>query len=265
MIATRNRAAELRKTLQACRKQLKVRSEVLVADDASIDGTQDMVHGEFPEVSIVRHDTNRGSVAAQNGILRRAQGKYIIGLDDDSRLIDPDACLRIVERMDRERELGILAFQAVGPEFPERMSEAGRLRGEWHASSFAACGVAIRREMLERTGLFPEYFFHAYEEPDLALRAWNAGYRVLQWNDIVVYHEFSPLNRNEQRVHRQHTRNEACSIWMRYPWPLVAPASLYRLAAQARYAARCGWLLREPRVWFEVLARLPLALCAGGP
>jgi GT2 family glycosyltransferase len=103
-------------------------------------------------------------------------------------------------------------------------------------------------------------FFHMYEEPDLSLRAWDAGYRVLQWNDILVYHEFSALNRNEQRSHRRHARNEAWAIWMRYPWLLVLPATLYRLASQAHYAASRGWLLREPRVWAEVLARLPIAL-----
>jgi GT2 family glycosyltransferase len=260
MIATRNRAGELRKTLESCRKQVRVTTEVLVVDDASTDGTYEIVRREFPEVNIVRREKNRGSIAARNDILRRARGKYIVGLDDDSRFIETDACRRIVERLDREPDLGIVSFQAIGPEFSERMSESGRLTGEWHTSSFAACGVAIRREMCEHTGLLAEYFFHMYEEPDLCLRAWDAGYRVLQWNNIVVFHEFSPLNRNEQRNHRRHARNEACSIWMRYPWRLVLPATAYRLFAQSRYAASRGWLLREPRVWAEAFARLPAAL-----
>jgi GT2 family glycosyltransferase len=260
MIATRNRAAELRKTLRCCREQAGVTAEVLVVDDASTDGTWDMVRREFPEVNLAQRETNCGSIAARNDILRRARGKYIIGLDDDSRFVDPDACRRVVERMDREPDLGIVSFQAIGPEHPERMNESGRLRGEWHVSSFAACGVAIRRAILQRTGPLSEHFFHTYEEPDLCLRAWDAGYRVLQWNAIIVYHEFSKLNRNEQRNHRRHARNEACSICMRYPWRLLLPAMLYRLAAQCRYAASRGWLLHEPRVWAEVLARLPMAL-----
>ena len=270
MIATRNRVGELRKTLESCRKQVGVSIEVLVVDDASTDGTYEMVQSEFPEVNIVRREKNRGSIAARNDILRRARGKYIVGLDDDSRFIDTDACRRIVERMDREPDLGIVSFQAIGPEFPERMTDAGRLRGEWHTSSFAACGVAIRRAMLDHTGPLAEYFFHTYEEPDLCLRAWDAGYRVLQWNDIAVYHAFSPLNRKEQRNHRMQARNEACGVWMRYPWYLVLPATVYRLTTQCRYAASRGWLLREPRVWAEVLVRLPRAVAradrsASGP
>jgi GT2 family glycosyltransferase len=260
MIATRNRRGELRKTLECCRTQIGVTSEVLVVDDASTDGTSEMVRREFSEVNIVRRERNRGSIEARNDIVRRAHGRYIIGLDDDSRFIETNSCKRVIERMDRERDLGIISFQAIGPEFPERMSESGRLTGEWHVSSFAACGVAIRRELFSATGPLAEMFFHTYEEPDLCLRAWNSGYRVLQWNDIIVFHEFSPLNRNEQRNHRRHARNEACSIWMRYPWHLVLPAMAYRLASQARYAASRGWLLREPRVWAEVLTRLPWAL-----
>jgi GT2 family glycosyltransferase len=260
MIATHNRVDELEKTLDACLHQDWPAIEILVVDDASTDCTYERVKQKFPTVNIVRRDKNQGSISARNDILRRAKGDYIIGLDDDSRFIEPDACRRVVERMETESDLGIISLQAIGPENPERMTDDGRMRGEWHCSSFAACGVAIRRSMLEKTDVFPEFFFHAYEEPDLCIRAWDAGYRVLQWNDVVVYHEFSGLNRNELRTHRRHARNEACSIWMRCPWHLVLPMTAARLASQARYAASRGWLLREPRVWAEFLGRLPQSL-----
>ena len=103
-----------------------------------------------------------------------------------------------------------------------------------------------------------------YEEPDLCLRVWDAGFRVLQWNDLTVWHEYSGLNRNELKVHRRHARNEALSVLMRYPWPLAGPAALGKLAGQCRYAFSRGpgWAVREPRVWAEVLALLPRAFGA---
>ena len=260
MIATRNRVGELEKTLASCFEQEGPAAEVVVVDDASTDGTADMVRSKFPRVDLIRHERNKGSIASRNVILQRARGKYVIGLDDDSRFTEPDGCRRVVERMETEPDLGIISFQVVGPEHPERMTPEGRLVGEWHTASFAACGVAIRRSMLEKTGLLPEYFYHAYEEPDLCLRAWDAGYQVLQWNDVVVYHEFSGLNRNEQRTHRRHARNEACSGVMRAPWPLVVPLVVARLAGQFRYAIKRGWGWREPRVWAEVAVYLPRAL-----
>src|SRR5947209_5939111 len=118
MIATRNRVAELEKTLDSCLHQRGVSLEILVVDDASTDGTFERVRARFPEVNIQRREINRGSVAARNDIVRRARGKYIIGLDDDSRFVDPDSARRVVERMDAEPDLGILSFQPVGPEYP---------------------------------------------------------------------------------------------------------------------------------------------------
>jgi len=260
MVATHNRREELVKTLESCQALTGPEKEILVVDDCSTDGTFDAVRNGFPEVDIVRNETNKGSIASRNDILRRARGDYVVALDDDSRFVAADACERIVSRMDREPDLGIIAFQVIGPEDPATLRPGGQATGEWHCSSFAFSGVAIKRSMLEQTGLLPEMFYHAYEEPDLALRAWDAGYRVLRWNEIVVYHEFSGLNRVESRTHRRHARNEACSVVMRYPWSWVVPGVIGKLAGQARYAAQRGWLLREPRVWAEFLWRVPRAL-----
>lgn len=265
MIATRNRVSELVKTLHSCLAQSWPAKEILVVDDASADDTAATVRALFPQVNLVRWEHNRGSIAARNDILRRARGQYILGLDDDSRFIDATACEQVVKRLEAEPDLGILSFQAIGPEHPERLTEAGRLRGEWHVSSFAACGVALRRSLLEKTGYLEPLFYHMYEEPDLCLRAWDAGYRVLQWNDIVVFHEFSAQNRNVQANHRRQARNEALSTWLRCPWHLVVPLTLLRFASQARYAATRGWLWREPRVWAEFVCLLPRALLGRRP
>lgn len=260
MITTHNRIGELQKTLAQCLSQARPQDEIIVVDDASVDGTSELLRERFPKVILIRNEKNKGSIASRNDILRRASGDYIIALDDDSRLVDNDACERIINRMDAEPDIGILSLQVIGPEFPESQTGEGRLRGEWHTNSFACCGAVIRRSMLQKTGLLPAFFFHAYEEPDLALRAWDAGYRVVQWNDILVYHEFTPMGRNEQRTHRRHARNEACSVWMRYPWYLVLPVTIVRLIQQSRYAFRRGWILWEPRVWIEFLWRLPKAI-----
>ena len=91
MIATHNRVGELRKTLASLRLQRGVDFEIIVVDDASSDGTAEVVGREFPHVTLVRFDVNRGSIAARNEVLRRASGEIIVGLDDDSRFIEPDA------------------------------------------------------------------------------------------------------------------------------------------------------------------------------
>jgi GT2 family glycosyltransferase len=260
MIATRNRVSELEKTLASCFEQDWPALEVIVVDDASTDGTSELVRTKFPRVELIRHEKNRGSIASRNTIIRRAKGEYIIGLDDDSRFIEPDGCRRVVERLEAEPDLGIISLQAIGPENPASLTPDGRLSGEWHCSSFAACAVALRRSLLETTGPLEELFYHSYEEPDLCLRAWDAGYRVLQWNDVIVYHEFSGLNRNEARNHRRHSRNEACAALLRAPWHLAVPLAAGRLFRQFRYAVRRGWGWQEPKMWAETLLYVPAAL-----
>src|SRR5262249_1726181 len=135
MIATRNRVSELEKTLAACYEQRGTSFEILVVDDGSTDGTYERVRAGFPDVNIVRREQNRGSITARNDIIRRARGRYIVGLDDDSRFIEPGTLSRVVERLDTEPDLGIIGFQAIGNEFPATLTEEGRQHGEWHVSS----------------------------------------------------------------------------------------------------------------------------------
>jgi GT2 family glycosyltransferase len=261
MIATRNRREELVKTLESCRAQDYPDKEIHVVDDGSTDETSKVVRERFPEVILSRNDPAIGSIASRNQILRRAQGDVLIGFDDDSRYVDPSSTARIVERFAANPDLGLLQGQDIGPEHPERVPEGpGRLSGEWHVSSFGAGRYAVRASVVGRVGMFPEFFWHAYEEPDLAVRIWDSGFRCLQWNDIIVWHEFSSLNRDERRTHFQHARNELLSNWMRTPWPYVLPLTLWRAATQLRYSLKRGWWTVEPQVWWAALKMAPLAL-----
>lgn len=255
MIATNNRRDELRKTLESCRRQTHPDKEVHVVDDASTDGTSEMVRADFPEVILSRNEQPLGSVGSRNVMFRRAQGDLLIGFDDDSRLVDSGATARVVERFAREADLGLVSFQDIGPEMPQRIdpNSAGRLTGEWHASSFSCCGYALRRTVLDQTGLFPEFFFHAYEEPDLSLRIWDAGYRCLRWNDVIVWHEFSGLNRNMQSTHYFHARNALLSHLMRMPWQYVLPYVGWTMYAQFVYSLPRGWWLADLRAWRDAL------------
>ncbi|HEX8141810.1 MAG TPA: glycosyltransferase family A protein [Pyrinomonadaceae bacterium] len=262
MIASHNRRDELLKTIQSCYEQDYSDKEIHVVDDGSKDGSFEAVREQFPEVIITRNETAKGSVISRNQIFKRATGEILFGFDDDSRFIDRDSTRRAVERFVREPDLGLLDFQDIGPEFPERIpnDSSARLYGEQPVSSFGAGRFAIRRKSLEAAGLYPEFFWHAYEEPDLAIRIWDGGYRCLRWNDILVWHEFSSLNRNEERTHYYHARNELLSVWMRAPALYIVPLSLWRMFSQFRYSQRRGWRTVEFLVWRDALKMLRLAL-----
>ena len=262
MIASHNRKEELLKTVQSCYEQDYPEKEIHVVDDGSTDGSYDSIRERFSEVIITRNATAQGSVTSRNQIFKRVTGEILFGFDDDSRFIDRGSTKRVVERFMREPDLGLLDFQDIGPECPERIPDnsSARLGGEYYISSFGAGRFAIRRESLVAAGLYPEFFWHAYEESDLAIRIWECGYRCLRWNDILIWHEFSGLNRNEERTHYYHARNELLSVWMRAPLLYVVPLSLWRMFSQFRYSQRRGWRTVEFCVWRDAVKMMNLAL-----
>ena len=262
LITSRNRREELLETLASCRQQTYPDKEVHVVDDGSTDGTFVAVRSEYPEVIITRNEQALGSVASRNLLFERASGDVLIGFDDDSRFLDTDSTRRVVERFRSEKDLGVIDFQDIGPEYPERIpaDSPQRLKGEREVSSFGAGRYAMRSEVLDRTGLFPAFFWHAFEEPDLAIRVWDAGYRCLAWYDILVWHEHSALNRDERRTHYFHARNEILSALMRAPLVMLFPLVAWRIVAQLRYSIRRGWWIGEPRIWWDALRMSGVAL-----
>lgn len=191
--------------------------ELVVVDNASADGSADMVRERFPQVKLAANGVNRGFAAAVNQGYALSQGDYVV-------LMNPDAVVRggailnamaFLERPDNAR-VGLCGGRIVNAEGrPEpsarRFPTAGRklftLSGlaarrpdspwapdippsdvprevDWVPGTFSV----IRRAMLEEIGFFDERFFMYYEETDLCLRARRAGWRVVFLPGAEVVH-----------------------------------------------------------------------------
>lgn len=86
IIPTRNRRDLLRQALRSARAQTWPDIELLAVDEASGDGTGDMMAAEFPGVRIVRHDVPRGPGGARNSGLGATNSDWVLFLDDDDLL-----------------------------------------------------------------------------------------------------------------------------------------------------------------------------------
>jgi hypothetical protein len=108
-------------------------------------------------------------------------------------------------------------------------------------------------------GEYPSFFFHAYEEPDFALRCVGAGWQVRHETSLHIRHCYSGVQRNEMRTHYFQARNELWSVWMRCPFPWLLVVSPFRVVRQFSYACKRGlrWVLHEPRWWLDCLRGLP--------
>ena len=107
-IASWNCRDILRSCLQSLHDQPQgVRLETIVVDNASTDGAADMVAEEFPEVILQHNSANMGFARANNQAARRARGRYLFFLNNDT-VIPPGALARLVAFADVHPEVGIV-------------------------------------------------------------------------------------------------------------------------------------------------------------
>ena len=100
VIPTHNRAALLRRAVLSVLGQTVEDFEVVVADDASVDGTCEMVQSIGDRrIKHIRHSHNRGVSAARNSAIAVAAGEYIAFLDDDDEWL-PDKLRYQIDHID---------------------------------------------------------------------------------------------------------------------------------------------------------------------
>jgi GT2 family glycosyltransferase len=171
---------------------------VHVVDNASKDGTAEMVAREFPEVNLTASDENLGFGAANNLVIRASTAPYILCLNPDTRATE-GALDRLIEVMDERVKLGICGPRleledgsfdhAAKRSFPTPLSALGhftgigRRRGSGVLAAYRAPEVdagpvdaingacmLFRRSALEEVGPFDEGYWMYMEDLDLCYR-----------------------------------------------------------------------------------------------
>jgi len=253
-ITTHNRRAELERTLAQLDRLVPPPDAILVCADGCTDDTLEYLKAQRPSVHVIVHQTARGSVSSRNELAYTADCDVFISLDDDSYPLDPDFILRVCAVFETSPQLAVAAFAQRSDEFPESLtrSDFGEVS---FPGSFANSGAAIRRDIFVRLEGYPEFFFHAYEEPDFALRCTAIGWQIRFEPSLVVRHHFTSAQRNEIRTHQRHARNECWSVLLRCPLPQMPFVLLFRALRQFGYACSRGftWAIREPAWWWQAV------------
>jgi GT2 family glycosyltransferase len=101
-----------RELLRGCLESLHdrpqgVHLETIVVDNASADGAADLVAEEFPEVVLVRNAANLGFARANNQAARKARGRYLFFLNNDT-VVPPGTLRRLLEYAQAHPEVGML-------------------------------------------------------------------------------------------------------------------------------------------------------------
>ena len=180
--------------------------EIIIVDNASTDGSVELVKKKFPSVSVIMNERNLGFAGGNNVGIRASRGRYVMVLNNDTRV--EETCIETLkETIEKNERYGACASKIV-LEFERNLIDSagivvgldglsigrGRLeaadRYDKEAEVFFASGCAclFRRELLEDIGLYDEDFFAYAEDTDMGWRARLAGWKCIYSPKALVYH-----------------------------------------------------------------------------
>ncbi len=272
MITTKNRSADLVRTLSVLRKLDPQPLELLItADGCSDDSVEvlkaEMLKAEIQNLCLIINEEGRGSIDSRDRMIREASGDLILAIDDDSYPERPDALECLGHYFEENTKLAVMKLPQRTDEYPESLTQQdfGPAR---QIRSFTSSGSVLRRSIYLGLPGFAPGFFHMYEEPDYTLQCVAAGYEVIFIPDApTIRHHWSGSDRSELRNHQRHGRNEFWSTVMRCPMPYLLPVAAYRIYRQFRYACIRGvdWVIREPIWWAAAIRGLPQVMRRRNP
>ena len=184
--------------------------EVIVVDNASSDGSAEMVRTEFPRVVLIENAENRGFAAANNQGMKIARGRYVLLLNSDTIVLDgaiqktvafaeahPEAAVVGCRVLNRDQSLqptcfrypsvlNMFLFATYLNKLMRRNRFFGRERMTWwqrddvrEVEVVTGCFMLVRHEAIDRVGPMDEAFWMYGEEVDWCFRFHRAGWKIL--------------------------------------------------------------------------------------
>jgi GT2 family glycosyltransferase len=225
-----NRAEITAAFLESSKNLLYPHYEILVCDMASsVNPATVFDVTAYPNTRLLLSKKNLGFASGNNWGMRQAKGDYIFIVNNDTELT-PGIIELLLEPFFRNESIGVVCpkikyfndkriiqyagFRPMNP-YTGRTFAIGDLEqdnGQYDVSGITGgahgCAMMIKKEVIEKTGMFPEKFFLYYEEWDWSARIQKAGYKIWYQSEAVIYHKESMTigKENPMKVY-YHTRN----------------------------------------------------------
>ncbi len=211
----------LHHAIVSLRRALKgIRSEIVVVDNASDDGSVEMIRQHFPQIQLIVNKTNVGFARANNQALRRARGRYILLLNPDT-IVQEDTLRVMLTFFDENRDVGLAGCKILNPDgtfqlacrrsFPtpwvaftrliglSKLFPKSRMFGRYNLTHLnpdetyeidAVSGsfMMFRRSVYERVGGLDEEFFMYGEDIDWCYRIQQAGWKIFYVHSTQIIH-----------------------------------------------------------------------------
>jgi GT2 family glycosyltransferase len=257
---------------------------IVVVDNGSTDGSENLIAGSFPEVTLLQAGANVGFSRGNNLGIRHALarwGTYVWLLNNDTT-VESGALTALVNQAERDPRIGIVGSVLYFADDPERIQAWGggtfsRLLGEPTCAMkpttsdeldfITGASMLLSRECLEDAGLLDESFFLYMEDTDLCLRARQRHWRIAVAERSVVYHKVGataasyPPQRRPLEIDRAHARSSGIFLGKHCGSALLVALPV-RLAGIVLMRARRKQLRRVPVLVGEFFRGLRVGLTA---
>ena len=244
---------------------------VIVVDNASMDGSIEMVAHNFPPVQLIRNARNCGFAAACNQGIRASNADFILLLNPDT-LVECAELQKLHDAMNTRPNIGACgprilnvsgSLQPSCRRFPSlwamtcdelglgRLFPHSRLFATYRMSGWAhdetrevdqlmgSC-LLLRSAALDAVGPLDERFFLYFEEVDLCWRLWRGGWRVLFVAGATVTHGGGASSNADRPTALRHRYRSLFAFYRKhYPrWQLPILKAVVQIATLARVALK---------------------------
>lgn len=217
--------------------------EIIIFDNASEDGSVEMIKTSYPKCTIIESDVNYGFARGSNLAAKKSKGKYILYLNPDTKLIS-NAILGMYNHLEEDDKCGAVGCKLINQDgtiqytcaamfptirtefneffclsriFPKSKIFSGREMIYWdhrdsrYVQTLSGACIMIRRALADELNGFDENTFMYSEDTDLCFRVWEKGCKVfyLSTYDIIHYEgsSTSKVKENNYSDKRQRESN----------------------------------------------------------
>lgn len=194
--------------------------EIIVVDNASDDGSLEMIKEKFPDVILIANEKNFGFGKANNIGLEKARGKYILLINPDT-LVSEDTFTKLIKFFNSHPEAGMVGCKILNPDGTLQLACRRSFPGPWtsftkvtglsnlfpksklfarynltyldenqtyEVDAISGSFMMFRKEVYEKVGGFDEQFFMYGEDLDLCYRVQKAGYKIYYVHTTQIIH-----------------------------------------------------------------------------
>jgi hypothetical protein len=231
--------------------------EVFVVDNASQDGSAQMVLKEFPQVTIIASNVNLGFAKANNLALEQARGKYILFMNPDMELVE-NSFPKLIELMNKDQKIALSTCQLIYPDgtlqkniknnpglcdqllillklhhffqpkcLKRYLAKDFDYFKEQEAKQIMGAFVFCNGEIIRQMGGWDTDFYLWWEDLDLCKRVQAAGYKIIYTPITKVTHYEAKSFEQQQSLEKQRRFNRGMRIYFRKHKGLFAYGLIY--------------------------------------